>query len=98
MAACTISMVDEWKRKSIEAKDKSKTIEMSEEFQELTSNIIAHTAFGTSFAHGRDFFKAQTELQLHCAASSSDVFIPGTQYILSSFNFIWLINSTLINT
>jgi PHYB activation tagged suppressor 1 len=98
MAACTISMVDEWKMKAIEAKDKSKTIEMSEEFQELTANIIAHTAFGTSFAHGRDAFKAQTELQLHCAASSSDVFIPGTQYILSSFNFIWLINSTLINT
>ena len=92
MAACTISMVDEWKRKSIEAKDKSKTIEMSEEFQELTSNIIAHTAFGTSFAHGRDFFKAQTELQLHCAASSSDVFIPGSQYI-----FIIILQFHLVN-
>ncbi|WJX19738.1 hypothetical protein P8452_09383 [Trifolium repens] len=90
MAACTISMVDEWKRKATEAKDKSKTIEMSEEFQELTSNIIAHTAFGTSFAHGRDAFKAQTELQLHCAASSSDVFIPGSQYLPTKSNLeIW---------
>ncbi|CAJ2648111.1 unnamed protein product [Trifolium pratense] len=90
MAACTISMVDEWKRKAIEAKDKSKIIEMSEEFKELTANIIAHTSFGTSFAHGREAFKAQTELLLLCAASSSDIFIPGTQYLPTKSNIeIW---------
>ncbi|GAU51159.1 hypothetical protein TSUD_411960 [Trifolium subterraneum] len=90
MAACTISMVDEWKRKAIEAKDKSKTIEMAEEFKELTANIIAHTSFGTSFAHGREAFKAQTELQMLCAASSSDIFIPGTQYLPTKSNLeIW---------
>ncbi|PNX90341.1 cytochrome p450 734a1-like protein [Trifolium pratense] len=96
MASCTISMVDEWKTKAIEAKDKSMTIEMSKEFKELAANIIAHTSFGTSYAHGREAFKAQTELQLLCAASNSNIFIPGTQYILPSFNFIWLINSALI--
>ncbi|CAJ2628945.1 unnamed protein product [Trifolium pratense] len=90
MAACTISMVDEWKRKVIEAKDKSKTIEMSKEFKELTANIIAHTSFGTSYAHGREAFKAQTELQLLCAASSSKIFIPGTQYLPTKSNIeIW---------
>ncbi|CAJ2628946.1 unnamed protein product [Trifolium pratense] len=90
MASCTISMVDEWKTKAIEAKDKSMTIEMSKEFKELTANIIAHTSFGTSYAHGREAFKAQTELQLLCAASSSNIFIPGTQYLPTKSNIeIW---------
>lgn len=87
MAACTISMLDEWKRQlAIEAKNKSLTIEMCEEFRELTSDIIAHTSFGTSFAHGIEAFNAQTKLQHLIAASSSDVFIPGTQYIHSFFS------------
>lgn len=80
MAECTISMVDEWKKLAIEEKNKSKTIEMCEEFRKLTADIIAHTAFGSSFAHGRETFNAQTLLQKHCVASSSDVFIPGSQY------------------
>jgi len=81
MAACTISTLEEWKRQAIETKEISKTIEMSKEFQELTANIIAHTAFGTSFVHGREAFDAQRQLHKHCAASNSDIFIPGTQYI-----------------
>jgi len=81
MAACTISMLDDWKRQASETKEKSKTIEMTEEFRELTANIIAHTAFGTSFVHGREAFDAQTQLHKHCVASNSDVFIPGSQYI-----------------
>ncbi|CAK8572644.1 unnamed protein product [Lathyrus sativus] len=91
MAACTNSMLDEWKKQlAIEAKNKSLTIDMSEEFQELTCDIIAHTSFGTSFAHGREVFNAQTQLQHLIVASSSDVFIPGTQYIPTRSNLeIW---------
>ncbi|KAI4353437.1 hypothetical protein L6164_002387 [Bauhinia variegata] len=43
MAACTISMLDEWEREASEAKYKK--IQMDEEFRELTADIIAHTAF-----------------------------------------------------
>ncbi|KEH43175.1 putative cytochrome P450 [Medicago truncatula] len=90
MAACTISMLEEWKKQAIETKEKSKKIEMTEEFRELTANIIAHTAFGTSFVHGREAFDAQTQLHKHCVASNSDVFIPGTQYFPTKSNIeIW---------
>ncbi|XP_027365181.1 cytochrome P450 709B2-like [Abrus precatorius] len=90
MAACTISMLDEWKNQAIEAKGKFKTIEMNEEFHELTADIIAHTAFGVSFVQGREAFNAQRELQNHCIASSVDIFIPGTQYLPTRSNLqIW---------
>ncbi|KAL5068942.1 hypothetical protein RYX36_019829 [Vicia faba] len=91
MAACTISMLDEWNRQlAIESKNKSLTIEMTEQFRELTSDIIAHTSFGSSFAHGREAFNAQTQLQHLIVASSSDVFIPGTQYFPTKSNLeIW---------
>lgn len=80
MAACTISMLDEWKSQVNEAKNKFKRIEVSQEFRDLTADIIAHTAFGSSFVQGREAFNAQTELQNHCVASSVDIFIPGSQY------------------
>ncbi|KAK7344325.1 hypothetical protein VNO77_13797 [Canavalia gladiata] len=90
MAACTISMLDEWKSQAMEAKDKFKTLEMNEEFRELTADIISHTAFGVSFVQGKEAFNAQRELQYYCAASSVNVFIPGTQYLPTSTNLrIW---------
>ncbi|KAJ1397989.1 Cytochrome P450 [Sesbania bispinosa] len=82
MAACTISMVDKWKSEAIEAK----TIEMNEQFRQLSADIIAQTAFGTSFLQGREAFNAQTELQKCIVASSSDIFIPGTQYLPTKSN------------
>lgn len=80
MAACTISMLDKWQTEAIIADDRSKTLDMSQEFQELTSDIIAHTSFGSSFVQGREVFDSLKELQQHCVASASSVFIPGTQY------------------
>lgn len=80
MAECTISMLDEWQSQALEAKDQIKTIEVNQEFRELTANIIAHTAFGASFAQGREAFDAQRELQKYCISSSLDVSIPGSQY------------------
>ncbi|KAK9207097.1 hypothetical protein WN943_017382 [Citrus x changshan-huyou] len=45
------------------------------------ADIIAHTAFGSSFAEGRETLEAQAELQECCAASISDIFIPGSQHL-----------------
>lgn len=72
-------MLDEWKSQAIEAKDKSKTTDINAEFRELAADIIAHTAFSSSFVQGREAFNAQRELQMHCIASNADVFIPGSQ-------------------
>ncbi|KAK7269534.1 hypothetical protein RIF29_22265 [Crotalaria pallida] len=90
MAECTISMLDEWKRQAIEAEENSKTIDINKEFQELTADIIAHTAFGSSFVQGKEVFKAQRELQQLCIASAVNIFIPGSQYLPTKSNIkIW---------
>ncbi|XP_061354047.1 cytochrome P450 709B2-like isoform X2 [Gastrolobium bilobum] len=96
MAACTISMLNEWKSQALETKDKSKTIEIKEEFQELTADIIAHTAFGVSFVQGREAFDAQREIQKYCIASNVDIFIPGSQYLPTHSNFqIWKLDGKM---
>ncbi len=79
MTACTISMLNEWKNQIVATEDQCQTIEVNEEFKELTADIITHTAFGSSFAQGREAFKSQLELQKYCAASDADFFIPGSQ-------------------
>ncbi|KAJ7977759.1 Cytochrome P450 [Quillaja saponaria] len=93
MAACTISMLDEWKSR---ATDKSTKIEMHKEFLELTADIIAHCAFGSSFVQGKEAFKAQRELQKISIASATDVFIPGSQYLPTPSNIqIWKLDMKL---
>ncbi|KAF2324984.1 hypothetical protein GH714_022082 [Hevea brasiliensis] len=76
MAECTISMLDEWKNLAGVAADQRIKIEMNGNFQKLTADIIAHTAFGSSYIEGREAFKALRELQKCCVASITDIFIP----------------------
>uniref|UniRef100_A0A2N9G880 Cytochrome P450 n=1 Tax=Fagus sylvatica TaxID=28930 RepID=A0A2N9G880_FAGSY len=99
MTACTISMLDEWKNHAVAAEDQSQRIEMNREFKELTADIIAHTAFGSSFVQGREAFKAQEELQKYCAASNADFFIPGSQYLPTPTNLqIWKLDRKMKNS
>lgn len=79
MADCTMSMLDEWKNMAGVGDEQIVKIEMNEFFQKLTADIIAHTAFGSSYAEGKQAFKAQRELQKCCVASFTDIFIPGSQ-------------------
>ncbi|GLT49905.1 hypothetical protein SLA2020_234290 [Shorea laevis] len=90
MAACAISMLEEWKDLPTMSEDGSIKIEMNVEFQKLTADIIAHTAFGSNYMQGKEVFEAQRQLQEWCAAASSDIFIPGTQYLPTPSNLrIW---------
>ncbi|KAK6260423.1 Cytochrome P450 - like 6 [Theobroma cacao] len=86
MVVCSISMFEEWKHQAELAEDHCKKIEICGEFQKLTADIIAHTAFGSSYIHGREAFTAQRELQGWCAASSANIFIPGSQYLPTPSN------------
>ena len=79
MSTCIVSMLDEWGRQADANADKSQTIEVNGEFRKLTADIVAHTAFGSSYAQGKEAFEAQKELQRYCAASVLDVLIPGSQ-------------------
>ncbi|KDP28355.1 hypothetical protein JCGZ_14126 [Jatropha curcas] len=97
MAECTIAMLEGWK-KAYKNK-KCMKIEMSQEFIKLTSDIIAHTAFGSSYVQGKEAFNAQKELQQHCVAANLDVFVHGSQYLPTPSNIrIWKLDSLLKRT
>ncbi|KAK1293012.1 hypothetical protein QJS10_CPB17g00835 [Acorus calamus] len=78
MGTCTLSMLDSWREGCME-------IEISQQFQELTADIICHTAFGSSYAEGKEVFEAQNELQMMASASSTDFIFPGSQYWIDLF-------------
>ncbi|KAM7276000.1 hypothetical protein ACFE04_017866 [Oxalis oulophora] len=97
MTTCTLSMLEDWK--SHQTEEKSKKIQVHKEFQQLTADIIAHSAFGSSFAQGKEVFSAQHELQNECAAQMTDIFIPGSQYIPTPANIrIWKLERRVKNT
>ncbi|XVF33010.1 hypothetical protein REPUB_Repub17cG0131600 [Reevesia pubescens] len=90
MVACSVSMLEEWKHQAELADDNCIKIEINGEFQKLTADIIARTAFGSSYIHGKEAFKAQGELQRWSAASHVNLFIPGSQYLPTPSNLqIW---------
>ncbi|KAJ8636533.1 hypothetical protein MRB53_010800 [Persea americana] len=79
MAACTMSMINGWQEKLIEAKGRCVELEMGMEFKQLTADIISYTTFGTSFMEGKEVFDIQMELMERAIASITDIFIPGIQ-------------------
>ncbi|OMO82302.1 Cytochrome P450 [Corchorus olitorius] len=96
MVACSVSMFEEWKHQAELADGHFTKIEVNKEFQKLTADIIAHTAFGSSYIHGKEAFEAQIELQRWCAASTDNVFIHGTQYLPTPSNLkIWKLDRTV---
>ncbi|XP_077251032.1 cytochrome P450 709B2-like [Tasmannia lanceolata] len=97
MASCTLSMIDRWQDLVIQDKGQCKEIEMNIEFQELTVDIICHAAFGSSFNEGREVFEVQKELQKLASDSSTDIIIPGSQYLPTRWNLhIWKLNRRIM--
>ena len=77
MADCAKSMLEGWHDLAMKAADGREEIEVAKQFQELTADIISHTAFGSSYVDGKEVFYAQKQLQMLAAASILDVEIPG---------------------
>ena len=78
MVDCTLRMFEEW-RKQMNDGEKEQVVMMNVEFKRLTADIIATAAFGSSYVEGTEVFKSQRELQKCCAASVTNVYIPGTE-------------------
>ncbi|XP_050236518.1 cytochrome P450 709B1-like [Mercurialis annua] len=98
MADCTIPMLDEWQKLALQ-ETKNCKIEMNESFQKLTGDIIAHTAFGSSYLQGKEVFQGQKEFQKLSAASLTDINIPGKQYLPTASNMrIWKLDRQVKNT
>ncbi|KAL5792067.1 hypothetical protein ACOSP7_000661 [Xanthoceras sorbifolium] len=99
IAACTISMLDDWKNLFTSTDEQCKEMEIHGEFKRLMADMIADTAFGSNFVAGKEAFQAQLQLQQCCAASSADIFIPGSQYLPIPSNIqIWKLDRKVKRT
>jgi len=84
MSDCAGSMMSEWKAKL--AKGGDVEIELSSQFEELTADVISHTAFGSSYTEGKRVFLAQRELQFLAFSTVFNVQIPGFRYLPTKKN------------
>ncbi|WCJ22585.1 Cytochrome P450 709B1 [Euphorbia peplus] len=95
---CAISMLNEWQKQALEAENQCLKIEMNGEFIKLTSDVIAHSAFGSSYVEAQQAFDAQKELQKWIVASGNQILIPGWQYIPTPTNIrTWKLDMKLKN-
>ncbi|CAL4950024.1 unnamed protein product [Urochloa decumbens] len=77
MADLAERMMQQWQSQIQQASSHQAEIELSSEFSELTSDVIAHTAFGSSYKEGKEVFFAQRELQELAFSAALDIPTPG---------------------
>uniref|UniRef100_A0A0D9WMT2 Cytochrome P450 n=1 Tax=Leersia perrieri TaxID=77586 RepID=A0A0D9WMT2_9ORYZ len=87
MAACAREMIRAWEARAAANNPSGEIeIEVGNQFQELTADVISHTAFGSSYLQGKEVFEAQRELQAIAMAALYSIRIPGIQYIPTKSN------------
>ncbi|CAL1398783.1 unnamed protein product [Linum trigynum] len=98
---CTESILHEWRNQAMAAKNQVLTLEMNDEFQKLTADIIARTAFGSSYVQGKEAFMGQKRLQKYCADSLLSAFVPGrylpTPSNIQLWKLDWKVKNSLRN-
>lgn len=77
MAQIARSMMEEWETQMIQNENKEAEVDLSLQFQELTADVISHTAFGSSYKEGKEVFLAQKDLQILAMNNILNVQIPG---------------------
>lgn len=88
MVACITAMLDKWE--SLLDGHDSKEINVHEQFKLLTADIIAHTAFGSSYEEGKQVFKLQHEQQVLIVKRRLSIYIPGSRFLPTSRNrYAW---------
>uniref|UniRef100_A0A0D9X1X2 Cytochrome P450 n=1 Tax=Leersia perrieri TaxID=77586 RepID=A0A0D9X1X2_9ORYZ len=98
MAGCARSMVSRWEEK-VASHGGQAVIEVSSQFEEITADVIAHTAFGSSFAEGKQAFVALRELQFITFSTLLSVQIPGSRYFPTKRNLrVWSLDKTVRST
>ncbi|KAG8093760.1 hypothetical protein GUJ93_ZPchr0012g20047 [Zizania palustris] len=87
MAECGQQVIREWEvRATAAAGQRSVQLEVGKQFEELTTNVIARTTFGSSYKEGKEVFVAQQELQLIAFSTINSVHLPGLQYVPTKMN------------
>uniref|UniRef100_A0A5B6YZI1 Cytochrome P450 734A1 n=1 Tax=Davidia involucrata TaxID=16924 RepID=A0A5B6YZI1_DAVIN len=84
MGKSTANMLNRWLAMS--NSDHEVEIEISEWFQALTEEVIAHTAFGSSYEDGRAIFQLQAQQMVYATDAFQKVFIPGYRFLPTKKN------------
>ena len=86
VAACAGEVIRAWEARAAAAGGEA-TVEVGQQFTELTADVISHTAFGSSYRRGKEVFLAQRELQhIALAAITSARRVPGMEYAPTKAN------------
>lgn len=72
-------LIDRWK-KTI-GPEGSSEIEVASEFQNLAGDVIARTAFGSSYEEGKMIFELQKEQGALVLEAYTNIYIPGFRYV-----------------
>lgn len=78
VAACTWDMFGRWEGRA--------EIEVSKEFRDLTVDVIARTAFGSSYAEGKHIFEMLGEQIMLVIDAARSLYVPGFRYLLCSYS------------
>lgn len=98
IANVAAEMLHNWQQQ-LQEEGISKEINVHEEFGTLTADIIAHTAFGSSYAEGKEVFKLQYEQQVLFEKIGRSVYIPGSRFVPSATNrYRWKLNQQISTT
>jgi PHYB activation tagged suppressor 1 len=87
MSDCGRSMISEWEARLAKGGGAgAMEVELGSRFEELTADVISHTAFGSSYREGKQVFLAQRELQYLAFSTVFNVQIPGFRYLPTEKN------------
>ncbi|KAI5057756.1 hypothetical protein GOP47_0027771 [Adiantum capillus-veneris] len=96
MIACIQATLDKWESEL--DGHATKEIDVHEEFKVLTADIIAHTAFGSSYKEGMQVFKLQQKQQVIVAKRLRSIYIPGLRYLPTPSNrYAWRLNKEILS-
>ncbi|KAE8811577.1 Secologanin synthase [Hordeum vulgare] len=99
MVSCAQSTFGVFEEQASKNTNKEIQVEFDKSVQELTADIISHTAFGSSYKLGMEAFYAQKELQAIAISSLLNVQIPGFSYLPTKRNRRkWMLEKKLRST
>nr|CAB3495819.1 unnamed protein product [Digitaria exilis] len=81
MVSCAGHLIKEWEQLVSNNGNKEAEVELNRNFQELTADVISHTAFGSSYKEGKQVFHTQKQLLAVAMATLLNVQLPGFKQV-----------------
>ncbi|CAM8990411.1 unnamed protein product [Rhodiola kirilowii] len=79
-------MVSKWEKLALSSADGSCEIDVWQDLQNMTRDVISRTAFGSDFEEGKRIFELQKELTEHVTKANLSVYIPGWRFVPTKMN------------